>query len=103
MHFLDAVEKYDKLNDVYVIFITEHDVLHHNHPIYNVERVIREDGTAFADGSKIIYVNASCQSDIPLGCLMQDFNCANPDKMHYKELADRVSFFKKTKEGKDYD
>ena len=30
---------------------------------------------------------------------MQDFNCANPDKMHYKELADRVSFFKKTKEG----
>jgi len=24
---------------------------------------------------------------------------ANPDKMHYKELADRVSFFKKTKEG----
>ena len=73
--------------------------MHRNHPIYNVERVIREDGTAFADGSKIIYVNASCQSDTPLGRLMQDFNCANPDKMHYKELADRVSFFKKTKEG----
>ena len=99
VHFLDAGEKYDKLNDVYVIFITEHDVLHRNHPIYNVERVIREDGTAFADGSKIVYVNASCQSDTPLGRLMQDFNCANPDKMHYKELADRVSFFKKTKEG----
>lgn len=73
--------------------------MHRNHPIYNVERVIREDGTAFADGSKIIYVNASCQSDTPLGRLMQDFNCANPDKMHYKELADRVSFFKKTKKG----
>ena len=89
----------DKLKDVYVIFITEHDVLHRNHPIYNVERVIREDDTAFADGSKIVYVNASCQSDTPLGRLMQDFNCANPDKMHYKELADRVSFFKKMKEG----
>lgn len=99
VHFLDAGEKYDKLNDVYVIFITEHDVLHRNHPIYNVERVIKDDGTAFADGSKIVYVNASCQSDTPLGRLMQDFNCANPDKMHYKELADRVSFFKKTKEG----
>ena len=99
MHFLDAGEKYDKLNDVYVIFITEHDVLHRNHPIYNVERVIKEDGTAFADGSKIVYVNASCRGDTPLGRLMHDFNCANPDKMHYKELADRVSFFKKTKEG----
>lgn len=99
VHFLDAGEKYDKLNDVYVIFITEHDVLHRNHPIYNVERMIKEDGTAFADGSKIVYVNASCRGDTPLGRLMQDFNCANPDKMHYKELADRVSFFKKTKEG----
>ena len=99
VHFLDSGEKYDKLNDVYVIFITEHDVLHRNYPIYNVERVITEDGTAFADGSKIVYVNASCRSDTPLGRLMQDFNCANPDKMHYKELADRVSFFKKTKEG----
>lgn len=37
---------------------------------------------------------------LPKGELYQ---CANPDKMHYKELADRVSFFKKTKEGKDYD
>lgn len=33
---------------------------------------------------------------LPKGELYQ---CANPDKMHYKELADRVSFFKKTKEG----
>ena len=99
VHFLDSGEKYDRLNDVYVIFITEHDVLHRNYPIYNVERVIKEDGTAFADGSKIVYVNASCRSNTPLGRLMQDFNCANPDKMHYKELADRVSFFKKTKEG----
>ena len=73
--------------------------MHRNYPIYNVERVIKEDGTAFADGSKIVYVNASCRSNTPLGRLMQDFNCANPDKMHYKELADRVSFFKKTKEG----
>ena len=73
--------------------------MHRNYPIYNVERVIKEDGTAFADGSKIVYVNASCRSDTPLGGLMKDFNCANPEKMHYKELADRVSFFKKTKEG----
>ena len=33
---------------------------------------------------------------LPKGELYQ---WANPDKMHYKELADRVSFFKKTKEG----
>ena len=31
---------------------------------------------------------------------MQDFNCNDPAKMHYKELADRVNYFKTSKEGK---
>ena len=30
---------------------------------------------------------------------MQDFNCNDPAKMHYKELADTVNYFKSTKEG----
>ena len=30
---------------------------------------------------------------------MQDFNCNDPAKMHYKELADRVNYFKTSKEG----
>ena len=30
---------------------------------------------------------------------MQDFNCSDPAKMHYKELADRVNYFKTSKEG----
>ena len=33
---------------------------------------------------------------------MQDFNCSNPAKMHYKELADRVNYFKTSKEGGIY-
>ena len=31
--------------------------------------------------------------------LMQDLNCKDPAKMHYKELADRVNYFKTSKEG----
>lgn len=30
---------------------------------------------------------------------MQDFNYNDPAKMHYKELADRVNYFKTSKEG----
>ena len=44
-------------------------------------------------------MNAACQDDTPLGRLMQDFNCNDPAKMHYKELADRVNYFKTSKEG----
>ena len=30
---------------------------------------------------------------------MHDFSCTNPDDMHYSVLADRVKFFKESKEG----
>ena len=99
MHFLDTGEKYESLPDAYVIFITESDVFKEGRPIYNVERSINESGKAFGDGSHIVYVNAACQDDTPLGRLMQDFNCNDPAKMHYKELADRVNYFKTSKEG----
>ena len=99
MHFLDRGKKYEALPDAYVIFITESDVFKEGRPIYNVERSINESGKAFGDGSHIVYVNAACQDDTPLGRLMQDFNCSNPAKMYYKELADTVNYFKSTKEG----
>ena len=99
MHFLDTGEKYEALPDAYVIFITESDVFKEGRPIYNVERSINESGKAFGDGSHIVYVNAACQDDTPLGRLMQDLNCKDPANMHYKELADTVNYFKTTKEG----
>ena len=34
-----------------------------------------------------------------LGRLLQDFSCTDPNKMHYPELAERVTYFKTTKEG----
>ena len=99
MHFLDKGKKYETLPDAYVIFITESDVLKNGRPLYHIQRSVDETGEAFGDGSHIVYVNAACQDDTPLGRLMQDFNCNDPAKMHYKELADTVNYFKSTKEG----
>ena len=99
MHFLDIGEKYEDLPEAYVIFITENDVLKKGWPLYNVQRCLTGNGEVFEDGSHVVYVNAACQDDTPLGRLMQDLNCKNPAKMHYKELADTVNYFKTTKEG----
>ena len=99
MHFLDTGEKYEALPEAYVIFITEHDVLKKGWPLYNVQRCFIGNGEVFEDGSHVVYVNAACQEDTPLGRLMQDLNCKDPNKMHYKELADTVNYFKTTKEG----
>ena len=97
-HFLEAGKEYKELDDVYVIFITENDVMNYGLPIYNIQRYIDENGKAFADGSHIIYVNSKIQDDTPLGRLMHDFYCADPEKMYYKELSDRVKSIKGNKE-----
>ena len=47
-------EEYDALNETYVIFITERDVLGDGLPIYHIDRTIRETGKLFGDESHII-------------------------------------------------
>ena len=92
-------EETDKLPETYVIFITENDVLGRNKPIYHIQRTILETDELFEDGSHILYVNGAYKDDSPLGLLMQDFVCKNPEDMHYKVLADRVRYFKEDEKG----
>ena len=92
-------EQYENLNETYVIFITEHDVLKGGRPIYCIERTVQETGESFGDGTHILYVNAQMKDDTALGHLMHDFACTSADEMHYQILADRVRYFKVDKEG----
>ena len=82
-----------------VIFITENDVLGDGLPIYHIERVIRENGKLFDDGTHIIYVNAEINDDTELGRLMHDLKCERVEDMDNKVLADRVDYFKNDKRG----
>ena len=96
---LKKKQTYKDLKESYVIFFTENDVIGGNKPIYHVERVIQEMGTLFNDGEHIIYVNGSYEADTPLGRLVHDFFCTDPKDMYYKELAERVRYYKETEEG----
>ena len=89
----------ENLPETYIIFITEHDVLKGNLPIYHIERTIQENAAVFDDGLHVVYVNGADTSDTPLGRLMHDFHCTSPEEMYYKELADRVRYFKEDKKG----
>ncbi len=82
-----------------MIFITEHDVIGKNKPLYHIERYIQETGEKFKDALHIIYVNGEYRDDSPLGLLMKDFACSNPADMHYKKLADRAKYFKEDEKG----
>ena len=53
----------------------------------------------FDDGAHILYVNGECQSESPLGRLMHDFFCSDPNDMYSDVLAERVCFFKEDEKG----
>ena len=95
-------QSYAELKESYVIFITETDVLGKGKPLYVIRRTIEGDGEPFGDGSHIIYVNASIVDDTPLGNLMHDFQCVQPDEMYYPVLAERAGAFKNTEKGEIY-
>ena len=98
-HRASPGDRYDALGETYVIFITERDVLHEGLPIYHIDRYVRETGKPFEDGSHILYVNAQCRSDTPLGKLMHDFHCTDARDMNYPVLAERVHYFKENVKG----
>ena len=93
-HISFPKEKWNQIPRVYVIFITEHDVLGYGLPIYHISRRINENNEKFNDESVIIYVNGAIWDDTPLGRLMHDFQCQNADDMYYEVLREKVKYYK---------
>ena len=48
----------------------------------------------FADRQHILYVNASYEGEDPIGDLMHDFLCSDPEDMKTKLLADKARYLK---------
>jgi len=98
-NLLQKGRDFDELPETYVVFITEHDVIGRGKPLYHIGRYIFDTGESFEDGSHIVYVNGAYRDETPIGKLMHDFACTDPADMYYDELAERVRFFKESKEG----
>ena len=92
-------EKWSHFPEMYVVFICEEDVLKTKRLVSHIERYIDKQ-EQFKDKLHIIYLNASLQDDTPLGKLMYDMLCNDPDDMYYEVLRKRVSYFKKREGGK---
>ena len=92
-------DQYEDLNETFVIFITENDVMKAGLPIYHIDRVVRETGKLFEDEEHIIYVNSQIKDETKLGRLMHDFSCTDAKDMYNKVLADRGRYFKEDERG----
>lgn len=99
---LKAGQEFNEIHDSYVIFITESDIMGAGGSLYHIDRVIKETGAYFGDGSHIIYVNGSYKDDSdPVGKLMHDFRCLSSVDMFYPILAKQLKYFKETEGGQD--
>lgn len=94
VRMLKKNQKFSDIHDSYVIFITENDKMNQGLPLYHIERIIKENGKSFDDGSHIIYVNGAYQGDDPIGLLMHDFKCKESKDMFYEELRKSVRHYK---------
>lgn len=90
-----------ELPESYVVFITDGDSLGQGVPLQHFERINPETGGALGDGSHIVYADAAYNGygDTPLGRVMHDFKCADPDAMRCPVLAERARHLKETEEG----
>ena len=91
------------LPEVYVIIIAEKDISEYPHPLYHVDKTLRETGEPYDDGMYPIFVNASyVNKDTELGRLMHDLSCTKASDMYYPILAEQVRYFKETEGGLQY-
>lgn len=87
------------LPETYVIFITEHDIWRRAKPVYEVRRMFTDTAGVFEDGAHVLYVNGEERGNSPLGRLMHDFFCTDPNDMYHEVLAERVRYFKEDEKG----
>ncbi len=90
---------HEGLPEAYVIFLIEGDVLGEGRPLCTVERRVAESGRLFADGSHIVYVDVSVAGErrcagTPLGDLIHDLRCPDPNQMCSTLYAERTRYLK---------
>ena len=99
-HNLKKNHDFRSLPSTYVIFITEEDIFGEGLPIYKIQRTFEHNHKPFNDRSYIYYVNGAYKGDDDIAKLVHDFQCQKPEEFYFEELAEKVRFFKRTKEGK---
>ena len=68
-------------NVVYMVYITEKDVIGEGLPIYHIETFIDEEDKTIDDGIHLIFVNGEISDDkTALGRLIHDFKCNTIDE-----------------------
>ena len=112
MNLLDPGDDFERMPEMYTIFIVDGDTLKEGKIFYYFDRTIRGSGSLFGDQSHVIYINAAAvdhldtegkdllEEEVDLYRLIHDFHCKNVDEMYNSVLAKRVRELKETEGGR---
>ena len=95
----DTGANFEKVPDLYVIYISKFDMFNKGKTIYHVEPTIQETGELVDNGLHEIYVNTAVDDGTEIAELMKCFLQKEIDNPKFKKFQKRVKYFKEDKEG----
>lgn len=91
--------KFDKIPEVYVVFISEFDVFKMGKTVYHVDNVIRETKKIVQDGLHRIFVNTEIDDGTKTSRLMSHFTKKTVEDVEFPELSARMHELKEEEGG----
>lgn len=96
----DVGERFERILDLYMVYISEHDFIGGAHAIYHVDKVIRETGELVDDGLYEVYVNTKIKDGSKVSDLMECFIQREiVDNKEFPAISKRVRELKTTEGG----
>lgn len=91
--------KFDKIQEVYVVFISEFDMFKMGKTVYHVDNVVRETKEILQDGLHRIFVNTEINDGTKTSRLMSHFIEKTVEDVEFPELSARMHELKEEEGG----
>ena len=95
----EKLRKFRDVTEVYVILITEFNIVNVRKTVCHIDSVIRETGETIDDGLHRIIVNASVNDGTKSARLMAHFRESDFSDDEFPETSKQINYYKHTKEG----
>ena len=92
--YLEKGCSYDKLPEVYIIYVSERDLWKLGYTLYRVQSIYKGTDIPYEDGRHILYVNAEVDDHTEIAGLMNYFKESDPNDMSQGELSRRIHYLK---------
>ena len=97
--FLNKGNPYERLPELYLIFISAFDIFGENKVCYEVQRVLKDSNRIVENGVHELYFNTKAKDDTEISKLLQYFKRTNVGNEDFGALSDTVNYYKDTEEG----